>query len=90
MAPGRQALVSIKYTAGFRDLTASQMNSISQPKGINGGDGENADGMPKGLVQKNKKILERLEKKKTEAGAAATQVAGAGAAAGKKGGPAPA
>ncbi len=46
--------------------------------------------MPKGLVQKNKKILERLEKKKAEAGAAATQAVGAGAAAGKKGGPAPA
>ena len=64
MAPGRQALVSIKYTAGFRDLTASQMNRISQPKGINGGDGENADGMPKGLVQKNKKILEPLRKRR--------------------------
>lgn len=90
MAPGRQALVSIKYTAGFRDLTAAQMNNIKNPKGINGGEGENADGMPKGLVQKNKKILERLEKKKAEAGAAAQQAAGAGAAAGKKGAPAPA
>jgi hypothetical protein len=64
------------------------MNGLKQPKGINNGEGENADGMPKGLVQKNKKILERLEKKKAEAGA--QQAAGAGAPAGKKGGPAPA
>lgn len=90
MAPGRQALVSIKYTAGFRDLTAAQMNNIKKPKGINNNDGENADGMPKGLVQKNKKILERLEKKKADAAGAALNAAGAGAAAGKKGGPAPA
>ncbi len=64
------------------------MNSIKGPKGINGS-GENADGMPIGLVSKNKKLLERLEKKKAEAGAA-QQAAGAGAAGAKKGGPAPA
>jgi hypothetical protein len=70
MAPGRQALVSIKYTAGFRDLTAALMNGGSK-NASSMIDGENADGMPKGLVQKNKKILERLEKKKAEAGVAA-------------------
>lgn len=65
MAPGRQSLVSIKYVSGFRDLTAATLNGIHVPK-PKAPDGENEDGMPKGLVNRNKKLAERLEKKKNE------------------------
>lgn len=41
---------------------------LKVPKGINNGEGENADGMPKGLVNRNKKIAERLAQKKADAG----------------------
>jgi len=64
MAPGRQALVSVKYYANFRDLTAQTLNSIHKPKPT---EAENVEGLPKGLVARNKKIAERLEKKKLEA-----------------------
>jgi hypothetical protein len=65
MAPGRQSLVSIKYVSGFRDLTAATLNGIHVPK-PKAPDGENDDGMPRGLVNRNKKLAERLEKKKNE------------------------
>jgi hypothetical protein len=58
------------------------------PKGINNGEGENADGMPKGLITRNKKIAERLAQKKADAGQA--QAAAGAADPKKKGGPAPA
>ena len=66
MAQGRQALVSVKYVAGFRELTAAavQDQHKAKPKAA---DGENEEGMPRGLVNRNKKIAERLEKKKNEA-----------------------
>lgn len=70
MSAGRQALVSLRYTAAFRDLTAASMANLNkaQPKADSG---ENEEGMPKGLVARNKKIAERLEKKKADASNAA-------------------
>lgn len=65
MAPGKQALVSIKYHANFRDLTAAGLANMNKPKAVDGG--ENAHGMPQGLAPYNKKLAERLEKKKAEA-----------------------
>ena len=83
MSSGRKALVSIRYNAAFRDLTASSLADIYKPKPKNT-DGENEDGMPRGLVTRNKKIAERLEKKKNEV----KEVAPVDPK--KKGGPAPA
>jgi len=84
MAPGKQALVSIKYHANFRDLTAAALNNIHKPKPIDGG--ENASGMPAGLAPRNKKLAERLEKKKADA----SNNAAAAIDPKKKGGPPPA
>lgn len=84
MAPGKQALISIKYHANFRDLTAATMNNIHKPKTIDGG--ENANGMPVGLAPRNKKLAERLEKKKADV----SNNAAAAIDPKKKGGPPPA
>ena len=84
MAPGKQALVSIKYHANFRDLTAAGLNNINKPKPIDGG--ENANGLPQGLAPRNKKLAERLEKKKADA----SNNAAAANDPKKKGGPPPA
>lgn len=85
MAPGKQALVSIKYHANFRDLTAAGLNNIHKPKPVEGG--ENASGMPQGLAPRNKKLAERLEKKKADA---SNNAAAAVNDPKKKGGPPPA
>ncbi len=84
MAPGRQALVSLKYSADFRDLTASGLSEMNKPK-PKVAEGEGEDGMPKGLVARNKKIAERLEKKKNEVKDTAAAIDPK-----KKGAPAPA
>lgn len=84
MAPGKQALVSIRYHANFRDLTAVNLNNQHKPKAIDGG--ENSQGLPTGLAPRNKKLAERLEKKKTEA----SSTAAVNADPKKKGAPAPA
>ena len=84
MAPGRMALVSLRYSAAFRDLTASGLADMNKPK-PKATEGENEEGMPKGLVAKNKKLAERLEKKKNEVKDAAAPIDPK-----KKGAPAPA
>jgi hypothetical protein len=70
MSAGRQALVSLRYTAAFRDLTAASMANLNKAQ-QKADSGENEEGMPKGLVARNKKIAERLEKKKADASNAA-------------------
>jgi hypothetical protein len=77
--------VSIKYHANFRDLTAAGLNNLNKPKSIDGG--ENELGMPRGLAPRNKKLAERLEKKKADA---SNNAAAANADPKKKGAPAPA
>ena len=88
MSTGRTALVSIRYTAGFRDLTAAKLQNLSKVPASKNEGGENDDGMPRGLVR-NRKLAERLEKKRADASnAAAAQVDPKKA--GGKGAPAPA
>lgn len=88
MASGRKALVSIKYTAQFRDLTAGSFRDMHKPKPV---EGENQEGMPKGLVNaRNKKIAERLEKKKNEVKDTSAAIDPKKAGAGGKGVPPPA
>lgn len=89
MSNGRTALVSIRYTAGFRDLTAAKMANLHKPQGPKVESGEGDDGMPKGLVR-NRKLAERLEKKKADASNAAAANIDPKKGAGGKGAPAPA
>jgi hypothetical protein len=89
MSTGRTALLSIRYTAGFRDLTAAKLSNIHKPQGSKvEAQSEGDDGMPRGLVR-NKKLAERLEKKKAEASNVAAAIADPKKA-GAKGAPAPA
>ena len=60
LAAGRSALVSIKFHSKFRDFTAAALEEIYKPKSIDG-----QEAVPKGMVR-NKKLAERLEKKKKE------------------------
>lgn len=60
---GRSSLVSIKFHSNFRDFSAQALEDMYKPKLI-GKDGEEL--IPKGMVARNRKIAERLEKKKKE------------------------
>ena len=61
LAAGRSSLVSIKYHSKFREFNAFALEEIFKPKAIDG-----TDAVPKGMVARNKKLAERLEKKKAE------------------------
>jgi len=61
---GSGALVSIKYSSMFRDLTFAALDAIKNPPI----DYNNLGGVP-GLVAVNKKLAERLAAKKNNAGA---------------------
>ena len=74
MKAGGGALVSLKYSSKFRDLSHAVMNEINNPIILQEG-----KGIP-GLVTTNKKLAARLEASKKEGGAAG------GAADAKKGG----
>lgn len=61
LAAGRSTLLSVKYHSKFRDLTAAVLEDLFKPK--IGGEG---DTLPKGMVARNRKLAERIEKKNKE------------------------
>lgn len=60
LGEGKSSLVSIKYHSLFRTLTAASLEDLYKPK-FN----ELTD-VPKGMVARNKKLADRLEKKKKD------------------------
>jgi len=58
---GRSTLLSIKYHSKFRDFTASALEDLYKPKlGLDGKE------QPRGMVARNRKLAERIEKKMKE------------------------
>ncbi len=68
LAAGRSTLLSVKYHSKFRDLTAAVLEDLFKPKL-----GEATDTLPKGMVARNRKLAERIEKKNKEKQDAQTQ-----------------
>lgn len=59
LAAGRSSLVSVKYHSKFREFNALTLEELYKPKGSDG-----SEALPKGMVARNKKLADRLEKKK--------------------------
>lgn len=62
LSAGRSTLLSVKYHSKFRDLTAAVLEDLYKPKPNPDG----TDGLPKGMVARNRKLAERIEKKNKE------------------------
>jgi len=58
LGAGKSTLVSVKYVSKFREVTASILSDLYKPKLDDGAY------IPKGMVARNKKLEERLQKKK--------------------------
>jgi hypothetical protein len=79
---GTSTLVSLKYSALFRDLTHAALEASKKPAGASGSAAVGAVDIPPGMVNKNKKIEAFLAARKAEAADSAP-------VADKKGGKAP-
>ena len=60
LSAGRSTLLSVKYHSKFREFSAAALEDLYKPKIADGSE------VPKGMVARNKKLAERLEKKKKE------------------------
>jgi hypothetical protein len=60
LSAGRSTLLSVKYHSEFRDFNAAALEDLYKPKFNEGAE------IPKGMVARNRKLAERLEKKKKE------------------------
>jgi hypothetical protein len=58
LAAGKSTLVSAKFTSKFRDLTHAILSNVDKPEGVTDA------GPAPGMVVRNKKLADRLARKK--------------------------
>mmetsp|Transcript_21197 Transcript_21197/g.20360 ORF Transcript_21197/g.20360 Transcript_21197/m.20360 type:complete len:85 (-) Transcript_21197:4-258(-) len=58
---GKSTLISFKYISKFRDFTAELLEELYKPK-----IGDGSEYVPKGMVVRNKKLEERVQKRKEQ------------------------